>query len=342
MLISLIIIASLIGSCNLPVSAPLLPGEIAEVSVNLVTPNPNATATPTPFQPVVVAENTQSPTSPADGTATPDPTPEPTEAEPTTPPWVKAPGQVDILLLGSDQRQDAGFRTDVILWISLNPSTDKVVVVSFPRDLWVYIPGWQMNRINSAHQLGFGVTQAMFEYNFGIRPDHYVLANFDGFRAIINTLGGVDIYAAQNLTDRCDPPLSTTGYCSVGPGYVHMDASLALWYVRSRYSSSDIDRLRRAQEVLQGIFLKLMSLDAINRADELYALFSYSVQSDMTLADMLPLLPLAAKVRDTNLVRQYSIGWAEVTPWINEEGSQVLLPNMDAVNALLQQSLFAP
>jgi LCP family protein required for cell wall assembly len=103
--------------------------------------------------------------------------------------------------------------------------------------------------------------------------DHFIQTDFNGFQAIIDTLGGIDIDTAVNLSDRCDLPYSHGSYCSVGPGHHLLDGALALWYVRSRYSISDFDRGRRAQEVTEGIFNKLISWNALTKAPELFSLF---------------------------------------------------------------------
>jgi anionic cell wall polymer biosynthesis LytR-Cps2A-Psr (LCP) family protein len=73
-----------------------------------------------------------------------------------------------------------------------------------------------------------------------------------------------------------------------------MDGETALWYTRSRYSTNDIVRNRRQQEVLEAVFHKLLSLDAVNRAPELYQAYIQNVTTDLTLDDITPLLPLAA------------------------------------------------
>ncbi|MFQ5615056.1 MAG: LCP family protein, partial [Anaerolineales bacterium] len=75
--------------------------------------------------------------------------------------------------MGSDQRPgEGGFRTDTILLLTLNPGQGIVNITSFPRDLYVYIPGWTMQRINTAPQHGgFELMAATFGYNLGVHPD---------------------------------------------------------------------------------------------------------------------------------------------------------------------------
>jgi polyisoprenyl-teichoic acid--peptidoglycan teichoic acid transferase len=294
----------------------------------------NATPTATPFQPsedgqVVVPVEEQPNTDPAI-------IPTPTEHI-----FQKPAGQVNILLLGSDIRpNDGGFRTDVIMWVSINPRDEYVSMISFPRDLFVSIPGYSNNRINTAFQYGgFDLLAATLEANFGIRPDYYVMVDFNGFKTVIDDLGGIDVYAAQNLTDTCATWINASGYCSAGPGWVHMNGEVALWYARSRYSTSDIDRSRRAQEVGEAIFHRLVSLDALVRAPELYNAYISYVKTDIGVTDVIGLLPFASKINENGDIRHYVVDYNYAYDWITSTGAQVLIPDYNAIESLMVEAL---
>ncbi len=321
----------------------------------------NATPTPTAFQPLPV-------------TATPVPTLAPTRA-PTQPlptvialatatnvpnNWVGYPApvayaplaipnpvariqqpdnQINILLLGSDQRPyDSGFRTDTIILVTVNSELKTVSMTSFPRDLFVYIPGWTMERINAAFRFGgFEALAKTLEYNFGVRPDHYALINFKGFTTLINELGEIDVEVGETLTDHRD----NKGQYTVEKGTVRMDGDTALWYVRSRYTSSDFDRARRQQEVLRAIFRKLISLDGARNAVALYDAFDELVETDIGFLDVVGLAPLAAQV-NVGKISSYTIGADVVYPWVNPyNGAQVLLPNFNLTQDIMRQALNA-
>lgn len=315
------------------------------IAYRLVTVDPNATATPTPFQPMARTPTfipTDMPDTPTP-TFTPSPTSTSTPKATSTPPlpnFAGVPsGTKNILVLGSDERPGGGFRTDVIILVSLNKNAGTVTMVSFPRDLYVYIPGWTNNRINTAQQFGFATTQAMFQQNFNLRIDHYVLTNFNNFVGIINSLGGIMVHAEQNLTDRCDFPKAVNGYCSVGPGNVPMNGEEALWYVRSRHSTSDFDRTRRAQEVMKAIFTRTLRFDAIRQAPTLYNKYLGAIDTDMSLADVLTLMPYATKVLNADDIRRFAIGPAQVYNAVTADGAQVLMPIPGAIQAVLQDAL---
>jgi LCP family protein required for cell wall assembly len=323
-------IAALLVACQFPLLSPSPTATPASLANALLTPNPNAAATLTPFQPVMP-------------TVQITPTVTPTSAQPTAQPGLPtSKNQMNILLLGSDWRPNGGSRTDVILLVSLNPDTGFVSVVSFPRDLWVNIPGMGQERINTAEEFGgFALTQATFQNNFGLRVDRYIETNFNGFKAIVDTLGGIDIVASTSLYDRCDLPWKDgSGYCYVGAGQSHLDGATALWYVRSRYSTSDFDRTRRAQEVIVGIFQKLMSLNAITRAPELYSLFSSDIETNLSLNDLTNYLSLASTIMaDQSKIHRYAVGSDLATGYITPAGADVLLPNYAGIDALLQKAL---
>jgi LCP family protein required for cell wall assembly len=354
----------LLAACNLPGYANIQIQGAGVKNPVIVMAAANASPTPTPFQPVPPTPTylpTNFPTSTPAPTDTPSAPPPPEIVEGETRNWADYPGpvvwpdiaipepvgilsqpkgQVNILILGSDQRPDeGGFRTDAMILATLNPELGTVNLTSFPRDYYAYIPGWTVQRLNTAHAHGgFPLTQMTFEYNFGVRPDHYMMIGMNGFKEVIDSLGGIDVQVAQSLTDW----RNHYGYYTVNAGDVHMDGETALWYARSRYSTSDLVRNQRQQEVLIAIFHKLLSLDAINRAPELYQSYSQNFSTDLSLEDVTPLLPLAAKLGDGSGIHRYTIGSGQVYNWINYSGAQVLMPIREAVIEVMRQALNSP
>ncbi len=323
------------------------PGMIRAMSVDAqTTPGgipSGATPTPTPFQPLAPTP-TYLPQAETLSTAAKSIRPaDTTEDQPTDSvpiPTIPSEGRINLLLLGSDQRPyEGGFRTDTIILVSLDPSQGTASLVSFPRDLYVTIPGWTEQRINTAMGYGgFPLLAATLEYNFGVRPTHYVMVNFWAFVQTIDSLGGIDVYAAQTLTDHRDGH----GYYTIPAGPNHMDGETALWYARSRYSTSDFARTRRQQEVIMALFERMLSLHGIEKAPELYDIYAQNVTTDLSWQNIMPLLPLAAQLSDTSRIQHYYIGPAQVTSWTTPGGAQVLLPNRGAIQAVLWQALYGP
>jgi polyisoprenyl-teichoic acid--peptidoglycan teichoic acid transferase len=265
-------------------------------------------------------------------------------ALPKTVAAVAAPkGKTTLLLVGTDQRQgDNSFRTDVIVLVSIDADNSQVSAVSFPRDLWVKVPALYEMKINSImEEGGFDAMAGMFKANFGVTPDYYVLTNFEGFSRFIDLLKGIDVQVAQPLKDDCDLPMAVHGDCSVKPGTVWMEGTEALWYVRSRKTSSDFDRLRRAQEVLEAVFKKMMTRNAITKIPQLQASLSGNVKTNMPFNKILPLVPVAEKVfTDTKRIKTFAITEDQSTESISWNGQWILLPDYTAIHDLLATAGF--
>jgi polyisoprenyl-teichoic acid--peptidoglycan teichoic acid transferase len=356
LILFILILACSALACNFPLSfqndevvAQVSDASPKVAQVQYMTVGPDASATPTPFQPVP-------PTPTPVPTNTPTPTPTPTLAigqpnggmtAPHVPVQDGGPlpdGIVNILVMGSDARPGGGFRTDVMMMVSINRNKNSVSVISVPRDLYIDIPGWQTNRINTAMQVGgFSTMSYVFESNFGVRPNYYVMTNFDGFKGIIDSMKGITVKSRAELYDACDLPWADgKGYCYVPANEtVPMDGASALWYVRSRHSTSDFDRLRRAQEVLQGIFMRLMRLDVIGRAPEIFAAYQRSVETNLTLDKIIELLPVAKETMENpDHMHRFTLTPAEAVPYVTPEGAMVLWPNLPAIRAIFREAVF--
>jgi LCP family protein required for cell wall assembly len=256
---------------------------------------------------------------------------------------------MNIAVLGSDMRPTGlgGFRTDTIMILILNKTAGTVSLVSFPRDLYVYIPAYGMERINTAFPAGmtinypgggFGLFQDTMKYNFGLTIHHYALMNFWGFQELIDGLGGIEVYCAYGLHDtRQGYP---NGY-GVAAGWNHMDGETALWYVRSRYTSSDFDRVRRQQEVLLGISQTLLNKNALSNIPGFFVTLAKYVQSDLSLDMVTPFAELAASVSISSVRRATVVPKTYATDWITPDGKMVVLPNYPAIHELLAGLLSA-
>jgi len=336
----------------------------------LVHAEPNASATPTPFQPSVPVARTvsqvdlpySSPTIPPPAeTATPFPTASPPPEIQSTPaiadqplPVIDAPESVTFLLLGSDTRNGTSFRTDTILIAAVRPRDGQVSLISIPRDLWINIPTVGMQRINTAYQFGeingypgggAGLLKDTILYNLGVQINYTAMVDFDGFRKVVDTLGGVDVpiscpYTDWRLLDPSYDPQDENNWFlyTAGPGLSHMDGDLALWYARSRKKSNDFDRGRRQQEVIRSLYSQALRTDSIKQIPRLYTDLSSSFTTDLGLTDILKLSPMALHMTNAD-IRSYYIAGNLVTSWITPGGAYVLLPNNDAIQQMLSQAL---
>jgi LCP family protein required for cell wall assembly len=298
----------------------------------------NATATPTPFQPLAPTPLPGDVSIPGP-TNTPLPTPVPvfTQAAPLpqSPELGQLPNQINVLLLGADRRPwDHQFRTDTIMLVTLNPELGRVNITSFPRDLYITIPGFGSGRINTAWTYGgYPLLRQTFEHNFGVKIDYFALVEFSSFKKVIDDLGGLTVNVTEPVSDY------RAGYwITIPAGMTQMDADTVLWYVRTRKTTNDIARNRRQQEVLQAIFDKLISMDALRRAPEFYEKYKNSLTTDMGLLDVLRWLPFAVKIAESRNIKQYYLTYNHVYDWITPEGAMVLVPQQAAMMQVIRKS----
>lgn len=316
-----------------------------------------AAPSPTPFQPGEAPTAAATPTrviSPPSATPTfapPSPTPSPQFIPPASLPNAEV---ISFLLLGSDLRPGSSYRTDTLLVALVRPREGQVSLISIPRDLWVQIPGVGEQRINTAYQSGElsgypgggpGLLEDTIFNNLGIKIDHSAMVDFDGFRKIINTLGGVDVPVACAYTDwrLIAPELNPEdednwALYTAGPGLIHMDGDLALWYARSRKKSNDFDRGRRQQETLRALYRQFLNTQGLAHLPQLYAELNASVQTDLGLNGLVELSPLALNLNNAD-IRSYYIAGQLVTPWVTSGGASVLLPNPEAIQTMLSAAM---
>jgi len=134
-------------------------------------------------------------------------------------------------------------------------------------------------------------------------------------------------------------PLREGDY-AVQPGLVHIDGEMALWYVRSRYTTSDFERMLRQQEVLMAVFQRLISQDALKKVPQWYALYEKSVVTNIGLERALAWAGVARRITDDGeTLRTLTIDRTFVTPYRTPGGAQVLLPEREAIWAALNELL---
>jgi LCP family protein required for cell wall assembly len=326
-----------------------------------------ATASLTPEPPTPEVTLTASPTArpgidPTLGAATPNPFATPDVAIPDPVPQLRLDRDVfNILLLGRDTERTSGsYRTDVMIVVSVNKSANAVTMLTIPRDLYVYIPGWTMNRINTAAGYGDSIRYpgggvALLEqtilYNLGIPIHGWARVDFQGFKDVVDVVGGVDVpvsCAMQDwrLIDPTNPALDVQNadnwhLYTVETGVQHMDGDLALWYARSRKRSSDFDRSRRQHQVLRAIFDKALRLQMLGKVPELYQQYVSIVDTDMGLGDLLQFVPMALQL-DRARIKSRFIGRGHVTSYTTSGGAAVLLPNREAVIAAVAEAFLPP
>lgn len=251
---------------------------------------------------------------------------------------IEARGPVHVLVLGIDERagEQGPFRSDTMILARFDPRTPRVVTLSIPRDLWVSIPNYGENRINTANFFGGQALAKQTVSNaFGLPVHYYVRINFDGFVNIIDAMGGITVDVPEPLHDE-QYPTADYGVTTIhiDAGRQHMDGATALVYARSRHSTSDFDRGRRQQQILAAMKQKMQRPTTWVRLPFIISAVTTSVETDMPPSEW-PVLGLIT-IRAENVDR-LSIDREQTTPYVTAQGAAVLLPNWDQINVLLNQ-----
>ena len=265
--------------------------------------------------------------------------------------------RVNILLLGIDEREDqyGPWRTDTMIVLTIDPENNTAGMLSIPRDLWVTIPGYGEERINTAHYTGDlkkypggGPALAIktVQHNLGITIHYYVRVNFGGFVEAIDTIGGVDIYVEEEIDDPQYPD-NAFGYdpLYIPAGLQHMDGELALKYARTRHGGSDFDRLQRQQQVIMAVRDEVLRLDLLPqllpKLPELLKTVGDAVQTDLQLDKMLNLVQLTSQIDDEH-IKAATIDSSMTEPTTRHNGAQVLIPIRDEIRAVVDEIFTAP
>ncbi|MFP3388431.1 LCP family protein [Brevibacillus sp. SIMBA_040] len=213
---------------------------------------------------------------------------------------------ISFVILGRDTRPETGtMNTDVMIVAVADPTTKKVTMVSIPRDTRVKIQGYRgYHKINAVYAKG-EVKRRQAERNgqvptetgetlvkktlsgvLGIPIEHYISIDFEGFRSVIDELGGVEVDVDRKLYYN-DPTDGTN--IDLNPGLQVLNGDQALDYVRHRedsrgvkYYSSDFDRNRRQQEVIKVMTDKLTSLDELPKLFKLLEVAGEHLQTDLS------------------------------------------------------------
>ncbi len=270
---------------------------------------------------------------------------------------------INILIMGLDRRPNEGdiyTRTDTMIVVTIDPVAKTAGILGIPRDMWVEIPNadgtYFDERVNTALEFGQlynypggapQLAEDTIQRNLGIKIDHYIIIDFQGFKQIIDDLGGIDIDVPTALDD---PTYSDTELLGdyfplhFEPGMQHMDGRTALGYARSRNTTSDLDRIQRQQRVIFAVMDKALTLNAIPNALSLWKKYKSTVVTDINDIQVTGFANLATQI-PTERMSALSLG-ACVTPWTTPEGADVLLPSKEGcqkiVNALfIDQELIA-
>ena len=230
---------------------------------------------------------------------------------------------VNILLIGSDEPPGQPGRSDTLLLVRLDPSTKRISMLSVPRDLRVEIPGYGLNKINSAYTYG-GAALAVKTVKevTGLPINHYMQTYFGGFWHIVNDLGGVYM-----MIDHFYYNPVGSGYKSINiqPGYQLLDGKNALNFVRYRHDIyADFGRMVRQQMFLKELQRQSMRWHNVLKLPRLIKAVVDLTSSD--ISDMKQFLSMASLVLQLNTAHIYKTHITGSTPMIDGVSYVVATP----------------
>lgn len=248
------------------------------------------------------------------------------EDEETIEPNSKDP--INILIIGTDDRDNEPTRSDTLILASLYPETKEIKMLSIPRDTRVSIPGRKNpDKINHAFAYGGAeLSKNTTEQFLGITVDSYIKTNFQGFANIINILGGL----TYNVEQRMYRP---TEGIDLQPGLQKLNGDDALAYVRFRDDGrADIGRVERQQKFLNVLIDNVASINTVWKIPELIRELSKNVQTDLSTKDILYLATKFSTIKVSDVESQMLPGTPDYIG-----GVSYWIPDNNALDKLLQE-----
>ena len=241
--------------------------------------------------------------------------------------------QVNVLMLGmGGYENDAPYLTDSIMAVTIDPTTNRVMMASIPRDLVVHMNlqstsrVW-VNKINSAYEVPYTniICCVASQYTgpngggyasehevgkvTGLTFDRFIAVDFKAFRDMVDALGGVDVCLSTNLDDNSYPNYSN-GYKPIHfkAGCQHLNGEQALEIARSRHAvqpeqSSDFGRARRQQDIMEAIKKKATTVNGFAKAPQLLSALQKNIHTDMSLSDMKAIYDWGKNLPDSSIIR---------------------------------------
>ncbi len=232
-------------------------------------------------------------------------------------------GRINILLLGIAGENNPGKNlTDTIMVLSVNTDSKKVALLSLPRDLYTKIPDTNIwTKINSIYQyginndLGSEPIKKSAENITGLKIHYFLIMDFEGFKKIIDDIGGINVFVEKGIYDpRYPGPNYSYETFEIKKGMHKMDGETALKYARERHSDSegDFGRAKRQQKVIQSFKNKAFSIKTFLNVftfNKLLNALEENIKTDISLDEIESFINLSRKVDSQNITNAVVDAW---------------------------------
>ncbi len=271
---------------------------------------------------------------------------------------IKDEDRINVLLLGvgGAEHKEGRLLADSIMIVSLKKSTGKIALISIPRDLYVQMPGEnQYEKVNAAYVFGeqkygngLDYSKKTIGYITGLYIDYVISVDFEAFKTVIDTIGGIDIYLDEPFIEDkqwwCDENGENCSIFIVETGNQVLDGKTALFYARSRFSTDDFDRARRQQQIMIAVKDKIFSLGILANplvVNNLFDAVANNVRINVMPWEIPSLIKLAQRADIENIIgKVFDITPEGLLHQTEKDGIYILLPvdgNFNKIRQACQQ-----
>ncbi len=253
--------------------------------------------------------------------------------------------RVNILIIGTDVNdvfKDKG-RADSIILATVDLVNNELFLMSIPRDTYVNIPDHGKDKINHSYAKGgVNLTIETVEQLLLVPVDYYAVTNFNGFKEVIDLLGGVDIDVDKDMYFR-----TYDGIIDIDAGMQHLDGDKALQFVRYRNDPlGDITRTERQQKFLKALFEKMIATENLTKLPKVIPKVLDQIETDLASTQLIKLANLLSdtdlstlesttlpgEFRSINGISYWQPHEAEITQLIHEWFGEVVKNNTSESN----------
>lgn len=212
-----------------------------------------------------------------------------------------------VLLVGVDNRPGETYEsnTDTLIVANMNPTSRRLALLSVPRDTQINFPGHGKQKINSAARLGKGIntTVSVLENMLGQSIKGYIKVNFNGFKKIIDILGGITITVEKDMYYNTGD--KTDGIINLKKGTQRLNGTQALQYARFRHDNlADISRTMRQQAVIKALVKEMYQVKTLAKLPWLIPEIYRATETDLSLGQLISLTNVLARSDQVNVVSQ--------------------------------------
>lgn len=232
-----------------------------------------------------------------------------------------------VVIIGVDRRPGDRGRSDTVMVASVNPKTKHVGLISLPRDMWVEIPGRGFTKLNHAFAYGGAeLTVETVSHFLDLPLEDYVVIDFDGFEAIVDAVGGVEIDVEKRLYYH-DPYQDLL--IDLQPGLQRLNGEKALHYARFRNDAAgDIGRMERQQKFMRALAKAAASPSNILRIPSLIRNTFDAIETNIPLSRVLSYANSARTLAGAEIASETISG-----PGIRVAGISYLKPDLPEIRA---------